>query len=309
MRPDQARVFIVESHKQKRLHLEDFIEGQGGVITDWAGSVDRAKDALSNIALLNNINRPNIVLLSSALTKEYYAGDDEGSQIFNSGYKTGSLRSARSKEGLGILAVGSSDSSSSCVADTTGANFCLEENGNEDRWAELLEGHTDTPEVAPPKTINRQQCRHEGLGDVVNKFFAMVSSAPELVALTVSEEIVKDGRPVIINYPLEDERLIGRVINREQLASNMSAVKTIMPPRRENDLLSHSARVAIKTDSRAIFFEHKWILNTERRDSFDSEVWYDGNVDDILNSRLNDVPQSYWQEVGIDPGLFKGSQL
>lgn len=302
MKPQEARVLIIDDDPSKINGLTIFVCDMGGEVVATADSVESGSGLLGSPDFPSSAGNPNVVLIDGNLTEHSSDGRD-GERIFTDGYQQGRLRRADFISGLGIVSIGCSDNPRSPIRYATGANFDLGLRvTDEDRnsWVMLLEPHTANPEVAPPNTLFRENMDGYGLDEIFKEF---VGNNARLLYLHSTEEVI-DGDQVTTNeygstcVPSTEDEV--EVVTSDELLRRIDDMESVPPSEQWLRLNSTKTRIIVSHGSEINIIDFEWLKNKKalyRHDEFTSQA----RVDTIYTDRLHDVPQAYWDELGIDP--------
>lgn len=306
MTPEQARILFMGNGESTEQQISAFVRKSGSVIVGTLKSTISAREAFRAHDFPKNVGNPNVVLLSD------YLGKDEGNyldgaDLFERGYSRGIFRPA-SSHGLGVLVIGWTGISVSPVAEVAGAHYLPGNNKKAlKRWAELLDDHTESPEVPPSGTISRDRFEGVNLGSVLKSFgHSKVTTAARLLTLKITEQVQAKGEQVqeytetAIDSPTDYMPIFKK---KGSPSSLYSLMETNIAESREATLLGYKvSATAVINESELVVIRHSWKRCTDDRDMWNPPFRMSGSVDHIPLISLQQLPQSYWQEVGLSPG-------
>lgn len=295
MKPNEARVFIIEDDACKLERLTQFIEANGGQVV---GSVDNREDAYRVIGDKDfpaSVSNANTVLIDGNLDKHGRHGTD-GQHIFLDGYKRGVLHRVDVNEGIGAVALGCSIDDKSDVVYATGGNVggLLHEEGASARWAELLETHPAEPLYLSDGAIERKDWSGRWRFDEMLEHVIKAEDNPTVNVLTLTvTETKKQGEEEIVTY--SDEVDTPTEMSYEDFVKKAGEWQGVEGGYIEVD--SHTVETVLRAGDYLYVINHSGKVV---KSSWGSDLFHSAKTDKISISSLAEIPDTYWENLGIE---------
>lgn len=294
MNPSEARVFIIEDNAEKLERLTAFIEANGGQVV---GSVDTREDAdmlAGEGDFPADINDANIVLIDGNLDEHGRHGTD-GMYVFLDSYKRGVMHRVDAHEGIGAVALACSIDNRAAVAYVTGGNFS---DTHKDEapvvWAKLLEPHPAEPVYLSEGTLERMDWS-DGFefSEMMNHVIKLKDNPNVTVLNLLVTETKKDGEEEIVTY--SDEVAMAAEISTKNFVTMAGGWQGVEDGYITVD--SHTVRALVQVGDYLYVISHS---SRVCKDSWGSNLVNGGKTDRIAISGLAEIPDAYWENLGIE---------
>lgn len=299
MQPPEARVFIIEDDPSKLDVLTDFVESNEGLVVGSANNRKEAISALKDSEFPASINNANVVLIDGNLDDRGGRGTD-GEIVFSVGYERAALHRTDTADGLGAVAIGSSIDAHSLVAHATGANLLFISDPHatiqesDAQWRELLDPQPAEPLYLPEGTMERKSWPNGWFFvDMAEEVLPVEPNTKEAItvhSLTVRSTKKQDEGDVVVNSTHIADKT---KLTVDQLTKQGEFGKDFTDRKIDKHNISGLVQVG----------EYLYVLRhtTEiRSNAFNRFLFTDGKTDKIAIDKLAEIPDSYWESIGID---------
>ncbi|HTB48752.1 MAG TPA: hypothetical protein VK712_01580 [Verrucomicrobiae bacterium] len=294
MKPTEARVFIIEDDARKLERLTEFVETNGGQVVGTVNNREDAHGVVNDPEFPVSVGNANTVLIDGNLDEHDRHGTD-GQYIFLDGFRRGVLHRVDSNDGIGAVAIGSSIDSRSDVAYATGGN--LDKTYEEEaatRWADFLAPHPAEPLYLSEGSLERMDWSGGfRFGEMMKHVIKPEDNPTVKVHFLAVTETKKEGEEETVTYT--DEVTTPTEVSLEGFVTKAGDWQGVEDGYIKVD--SHTVKALVQAGEYVYAISHSGRVV---KSSWGSDLANGGKTDKISIAALSEVPDSYWQSLGVE---------
>lgn len=299
MRPPEVRALIIDDEELKRRDLTALVEAGGGQVVGMVDDRAAAHETINDPGFPASAGNPNVVLIDGTLRKRG-AGSD-GMYVFYDGFLRAVLHGADTAEGIGAVAIGCSDNPRSETALALGANITrLDQKDASERWAALLEPHPAEPTYLRDGVMERGIWRGATFETMIGKLLGVEEPGKSgkditLCALSVVETENYGWGDIVVTHSGGAE-----VASDVALGSFVADARTWHGVDMQGSIVADErvAKAVIRVRNFVYVIHHSSKVVDRLFD--DVDLYESGLTDKIAVDTLAEIPDSYWECLGLE---------